>query len=101
MNRIMKEIKEIIEKKLKEQKIKKSDLATALGYKDVSGLSNALKRGTLKAAQLIIIAERLEVDIADLFPGNEKRNYLNMSLIDLIRTISKKEIENYLEKNKS
>lgn len=101
MERIMREIVDTIEKKIRGRGWTKKYFAQKIG-KSQGWLNNKLKEHRkLTTKDLELIADGLGEKLADLFPV--PRNQINaeeMTFLDLIRHICRAEIENYLKKNK-
>ena len=93
------EIYKRIEIELKKNKITKKTVAIELGYKNTSGLTNALKRGVLRLRDFVKIADMLNIHPMDFFPRDTKINIYDMTLYDVIRAICEKEVKEMLEKN--
>ena len=101
MVRIMNYVAERIEKIIKEKGLKKKDVAFACNGKTPGWLNNIIKkRSELKVPDLVKLAEILEVKIEELLPVPKTIDIENMSVIDLVKLICKKEIENYLIEHK-
>lgn len=96
MEGIMDDIFEKIDQVIKEKKVLKKVIAAELDF-GPSGFSQAMSRRTLKVTHFLKIAEILEVHPAELLPDSENTNLEQMSLIDLIKTISKNELDKYLK----
>ena len=100
MEGLMDDIFEKIDQLIKEKKIPKKLIAERLGYETPSGLSQAMSRRTLKVTHFLKIAEILEVHPKELLPDMPNPGDLDleqMSLIDLVKTICKYEIDKYLK----
>jgi len=86
-----------IEAELKKQKISKKIVAQKLGYKSTSGLTNAIKRGSLRLSDFVTITEMLNMHPIDFFMGNNRIDIYKMSLYDAIKIICRQEIEDLAE----
>ena len=101
MVRIMKSVKEKIEE-LREQKgIKQNEFARALGKTPgwYSNLKNRPK-SEIKIPELLKAAEVLNVKPQDLLPVPKNIEIDKMSLLDLIKHITRQEIERYFKEYK-
>ena len=98
----MEEVRKIIASEVKKKaaagsKISMNSIAQEIGYKNSDGLYAAIRRGTLSIPRFIKIAELLDLEPADLLPSGNEQKLLKMPLLDLIKTICKKEIKNYIK----
>lgn len=100
MVRIMDYVADKIDEIIKEKGIKKKDVAFACGGKTPGWLNNIIKkRSEIKASDLVKLAEFIGVRVEELLPVPKTMDIEKMSMIDLIRTICKREIEKYLKEN--
>ena len=97
VNEILARIKEEIKKR---RGLTQKKVARKMGISPSEFSKILIGDRPFKVRQLIQIAEILEMDIQDLIPGDERIDVEKMSMLDMIRTICKKEIENYLIEHK-
>ena len=92
-------IYERIKQELKAQKIPLKDVAKRLGYKNSSGLSMALKRGSLRLNDFMEIAFMLNMRPMELFPDEVKADIYNMTLIEVIENVCHMTLVKHLEES--
>ncbi len=96
---MVKTVYDRINEELKRQKITKKEVAERLGYKNTSGFTNAVKRGTLRLNDFIEIAYMLGVRPIDLFPNEIKISIYEMSIYEFIESIVLMALEKHVEKD--
>ena len=104
MAELMKEIRQKIKQRIKELDTSQAELAQKLGEERAWVNHRVTGRTAIQVEDLVRMAAGLSLAAWDLLPDPPPLNVEKMSLIDLIKTIVKDELENYLkdymEKNK-
>ena len=101
MVRIMQETLSIIKGEIKKRRgLTQKKVAKKIGLSP-SEFSKILRNERpFKVIQLIKISEILEMRIEEFFPPVERIDIEKMSMLDMVRIICKREIENYLREHK-